>query len=105
MRARAEADAGSVTRDPVVQKTYSCDKTQISQATNALHDRFVAVVHAVPSNAQEASAATPYRIEAPRACDGIGRAIADAFDRDQGLPQDMAVLLAKLNNRDPRCIW
>ncbi|WP_333572475.1 hypothetical protein [Sphingomonas sp.] len=65
----------------------------------------MAVVQTIPSKAQEASAATPYRIEAPRACDGIGRAIANAYDRDQGLPQDMAALLAKLNDRDPRCIW
>ncbi|WP_218018023.1 hypothetical protein [Sphingomonas azotifigens] len=48
---------------------------------------------------------TPYRVEGPRACDGIGRAIANAYARDQGLPQDMAVLLAKLNDRDPRCHW
>ncbi|WP_066720310.1 hypothetical protein [Sphingomonas pituitosa] len=65
----------------------------------------MAVVQTIPSKSQEASAATPYRIEAPRACDGIGRAIANAYDRDQGLPHDMAALLAKLNDRDPRCIW
>ncbi|WP_168847735.1 hypothetical protein [Sphingomonas sp. S2M10] len=63
------------------------------------------MVQTAPSKAQAASTATPYRIEAPRACDGIGRAIADAYARDLGLPQDMAVLLAKLNDRDPRCHW
>lgn len=65
----------------------------------------MAVVQTAPSQAQAASEATPYRIEAPRACDGIGRAIANAYARDLGLPQDMAVLLAKLNDRDPRCYW
>lgn len=49
--------------------------------------------------------ATPYRIEAPRAGDGIGQALANAYARDLGLPQDMAALLAKLNDRDPRCFW
>ena len=63
------------------------------------------VVQTAPSKAPEASAAIPYRVEGPRACDGIGRAIAKAYARDQGLPQDMAVLLAKLNDRDPRCHW
>lgn len=63
------------------------------------------VVQTASSQAPEGSAATPYRIEAPRAGDGIGRAIANAYARDLGLPQDMAVLLAKLNDRDPRCHW
>lgn len=63
------------------------------------------VVQTTPSRAQAADTATPCRIEPPRACDGIGRAIANAYARDLGLPQDMAVLLAKLNDRDPRCHW
>lgn len=90
---------------PNVQKPHSCGEPHEIQATNVIHDRFVAVVQTAPSKAQEASAATPYRIEAPRAGDGIGRALANAYARDFGLPQDMAVLLAKLNDRDPRCHW
>jgi hypothetical protein len=65
----------------------------------------VAVVQTASSNALEASAATPYRIEGPREGDGIARALANVYGRDLGLPQDMAALLAKLNDRDPRCYW
>jgi hypothetical protein len=90
---------------PVVQKPYNCGETQQYQATKASPGRLVTVVHKASSSAQDAHMATPCRIEAPRAGDGIGRALANAYARDLGLPQDMATLLAKLNDRDPRCHW
>lgn len=65
----------------------------------------MAVVHTASPKAQEANVATPYRIEAPCPGDDIGRALSNAYARDLGLPQDMAALLAKLNDRDPRCHW
>jgi hypothetical protein len=38
-----------------------------------------------------------YRIEAPRVGDAIGLALRDAYERDLGLPDDMAALLRRLN--------
>jgi hypothetical protein len=95
----------SVKQHPVVEKPYSCDELQLLQATNRSTDGLGYVVQTTPSKAQAADAATPCRVEPPRPCDGIGRAISNAYARDLGLPQDMAVLLAKLNDRDPRCHW
>jgi hypothetical protein len=43
------------------------------------------------------AAAPGYRVEAPRAGDAIGVALRDVFDRDLGLPDDMADLLRRLN--------
>jgi hypothetical protein len=63
------------------------------------------VAQMTPSNARAANAATPCRVEAPRQGAGICHALESAYSRDLGLPQDMAVLLAKLNDRDPRCYW
>ncbi|MBX3594320.1 hypothetical protein [Sphingomonas sp.] len=38
-----------------------------------------------------------YRVEMPRASDAIGVVLRDAYDRDQGLPDDMAQMLRRLN--------
>ncbi len=38
-----------------------------------------------------------YQVEAPRASDAIGLALRDAFERDLGLPEDMAAMLRGLN--------
>ena len=57
-----------------------------------------------PGPAREANI-PPYRVEAPRASDAIGRALRHAFTNDIGLPDDMAALLRQLNqsqSRQPR---
>lgn len=41
-------------------------------------------------------------MEAPRAGDAIGSALRNAFDRDAGLPDDMAALLSQLGGNDDR---
>ncbi|MES2445487.1 MAG: hypothetical protein V4574_21890 [Pseudomonadota bacterium] len=38
-----------------------------------------------------------YQVEAPRASDAIGLALRGAFERDLGLPEDMAAMLRGLN--------
>ena len=38
-----------------------------------------------------------YQVEAPRASDAIGLALRDAYERDLGLPDDMAAMLRRLN--------
>lgn len=43
------------------------------------------------------SAARAFRVEAPRASDAIGFALRDAYERDLGLPDDMAAMLRRLN--------
>jgi hypothetical protein len=40
-----------------------------------------------------------YRVELPRTCDAIGVVLRDAFERDLGLPDDMLLLLRKINGR------
>jgi len=40
-----------------------------------------------------------YRVESPQASDAIGSALRDAFAREMGLPDDMAVKLARLNSQ------
>ena len=40
-----------------------------------------------------------YRVELPRACDAIGVVLRDAYERDLGVPDEMAMLLRKLNGR------
>ena len=53
--------------------------------------------------ARPISASTPgstppsYRVEAPRVGDAIGIALRDAYERDLGLPEDMAATLRRLN--------
>jgi hypothetical protein len=39
----------------------------------------------------------PLRVEAPRAGDALGFALRDAYERDLGLPEDMAAMLRRLN--------
>lgn len=41
--------------------------------------------------------ACAYRVERPRASDAIALSLRDAFDRESGLPEDMAMLLRRLN--------
>jgi len=41
-----------------------------------------------------------FRVEAPRAGDAIGGALRGAFERDLGLPDDMAAMLRRLD-RNP----
>lgn len=43
-----------------------------------------------------------YRVEAPRVGDAIGLALRDAYDRDLGLPEDMAAMLRQLNGDQAR---
>ncbi|MCP3731689.1 hypothetical protein M9978_14775 [Sphingomonas sp. MG17] len=38
-------------------------------------------------------------MELPRTCDAIGVVLRDAFERDLGLPDDMLLLLRKINGR------
>jgi len=38
-----------------------------------------------------------YQVEAPRASDAIGLALRGAYERDLGLPEDMAKMLRRLN--------
>ena len=38
-----------------------------------------------------------WQVEAPRASDAIGNALRDAYERDLGLPEDMAAMLRRLN--------
>lgn len=47
---------------------------------------------------------TGYQVEPPRASDAIGMALRDAFERDLGVPEDMAAMLRLLGatQRDPR---
>lgn len=48
---------------------------------------------------RSATTASPpaYQVEAPRASDAIGLALRDAYERDLGLPEDMAKMLRSLN--------
>ena len=46
--------------------------------------------------------APAYRVEAPRASDAIALALRDAYDREPGLPDDMAAMLRQLNRGDSR---
>ena len=46
-----------------------------------------------------ASTGNGYRVELPRTCDAIGVALRDAYERDLGVPDDMLVLLRKINGR------
>ncbi len=43
-----------------------------------------------------------YRVEAPRASDAIGTALRDAYQRELGLPDDMASMLRQLSRETPR---
>jgi hypothetical protein len=51
------------------------------------------------SNPRPASTAwqPAYQVDAPRASDAIGLALRDAYERDLGLPEDMAAMLRGLN--------
>lgn len=40
-----------------------------------------------------------YRVKVPRASDAIGLVLRDAYERDLGLPEDMAALLNKISDR------
>jgi hypothetical protein len=42
---------------------------------------------------------TAFRVELPRACDAMGTVLRDVYDRDLGVPEDMASLLRKMNGR------
>jgi hypothetical protein len=46
-----------------------------------------------------------YQVERPRASDAIGLALRDAYERDYGLPEDMAKLLRRLNGADTRGVY
>jgi hypothetical protein len=53
-----------------------------------------------PSGPAPESLMPGYRVEPPRASDAVGLALRDAFDRDLGLPDDMVMLLRRLNRTD-----
>ena len=38
-----------------------------------------------------------YRVERPRASDALAVSLRDAFERESGLPDDMVMLLRRLN--------
>ena len=59
-------------------------------------DRFIFMTR---SNTRSASTASQpaYQVEAPRASDAIGLALRDAYERDLGLPEDMARMLRSLS--------
>ncbi|MEG3179480.1 hypothetical protein [Sphingomonas sp. LT1P40] len=53
--------------------------------------------NAPSSNADSAN--TGYRVSTPRTCDAVGVVLRDAYERDLGIPDDMASLLRQLNVR------
>lgn len=44
---------------------------------------------------------TAYTVELPRPYDALGRALRDAYQRDQGLPEDIRILLRRLGRDFP----
>lgn len=40
-----------------------------------------------------------YRVELPRTCDAMGVVLRDAYERDLGVPDDMLLLLRKMNGQ------
>lgn len=58
--------------------------------------RFTGMTRPNPRTASTASQPA-YQVEAPRASDAIGLALRDAYERDLGLPDDMAAMLRSLN--------
>jgi hypothetical protein len=46
--------------------------------------------------------ATLQRVKAPRPCDGVAAALRNAYIDDTSLPTEMATLLAKLSEGEPR---
>jgi hypothetical protein len=66
------------------------------QATNRDLIRFKVMTRPTPRSASTASLPA-YQVEAPRASDAIGLALRDAYERDLGLPEDMAAMLRSLN--------
>lgn len=55
-----------------------------------------------PAPSSETTGPPAYQVAAPRASDAIGLALRDAYERDLGLPDDMARLLRRLNSADTR---
>ena len=53
-----------------------------------------------PNPSSDKAGNPAYQVEAPRASDAIGLALRDAFERDYGLPEDMSILLRRLNGAD-----
>ena len=68
----------------------------IGQETKVNIDRFRFMTRSNPRSATTASQPA-YQVEAPRASDAIGLALRDAYERDLGLPEDMARMLRCLN--------
>lgn len=54
------------------------------------------------SSSLEKNGPTAYQVAAPRASDAIGLALRDAYERDYGLPDDMAQMLRRLNGANTR---
>jgi hypothetical protein len=75
------------------QHIYDC------QATNVNPGRFCIVTRTSSFSAPEAQIRA-YRVESPRASDAIAVSLRDAFERDSGLPDDMTMLLQRLNRLD-----
>jgi hypothetical protein len=75
------------------QQIYAC------QATNSNPARFCIVTRSSSSSAPEAQTCA-YRVGRPRASDAVELSLRDAFEREAGLPDDMAMLLQRLNGRD-----
>ena len=67
-----------------------------SQATNVKIDRFSRMARDDYIEGHAAGAST-YAVEAPRASDAIGNALRNAYERDFGLPEEMAAMLRRLN--------
>ena len=68
----------------------------MGKETNVKVSRFTFMTRANPRSASTASQPA-YQVEAPRASDAIGLALRDAYERDLGLPEDMAKMLRSLN--------
>lgn len=54
------------------------------------------------SSSLEKNGSAAYQVAAPRASDAIGLALRDAYERDYGLPEDMAQMLRRLNGASTR---
>jgi hypothetical protein len=61
--------------------------------------RFYRVICSSSCSAPEAHPSA-YRVEGPRASDAIAVSLRDAFDREPGLPEEMVLLLHRLNRVD-----
>ena len=77
--------------------------SNLGQATKDAVDRLI-VVTRYTSPDPDARTIPSYQVAAPRVCDALGMALRNAYERDLGLPEDMANLLRRLNTADTRSV-